>query len=977
MHVPIVQIHRFANRELASAIRELWEAGIENPEVRELLIEMIGAGKIGECADLALAVAMDDTAELRERREALEVLSQLNDAHIPDVVASMLTQQERWPEQLLKAGILSFFPNHLAIDQLGSLLVRTSESPLTVGELTWHWPALIAECAATPEYLDALSDKLIDLVMENAETVHAGWGYKSPRQHLVIALATICLRQLLAGCRDTELLRSSIAALRFAKNDEYISHKEAITGLQRELALLSDECRERLFWADVAFTQQFQPEADLWNRFYRSWHSSPLQFDAERDNTWVIRKLADKAARLNDRVLMLEIAIHARPIGQTDGMQYAYSLAPHVADCPELSEHLAKYLRPIKPNPEHVRMEKDAQKAEEQRKRRLAKDRASWITLWREVSSNPDTAFSGDRMENTAWNLWRAATRDGDTEVAGWNRPFIEKHFSKEIADRLRLTLMALWRKDRPTLRSERPEGKKDTYLMSWQMGLAAIYAESEDPDWARKLEHEEALVAARYALIELNRLPTWLSSLAIAHPVAIEAVFGIELAGDLVGAAKPGAYYRILQYLRHEPPLVVSLFVPQLLHWFDSLPPSQGGDAEFKASERLQWVIDLLLGLGDENVTAKIESKAREQLEAGLDAPLASVWLRVLLRLAPAAGVQILIKGLEGRETDEDCPGVMWISRLFGDRHEEEHFDLSAQTLPPELLLELARMAYTHVRPKDDISHEGAYSPSARDHAQRGRSLLLGVVLNLGGVEGWNIKQKLANDPLFADFRDRALLLAREKAAQEADNQVFDISDILDLYQANEAPPATRDELFELMLNRLDDQEDRLLQDDSPRELWATISDERIMRREIARALADAANGVYSVDQESVTADEKETDIRLRVAKYDLQGVIELKIGDQKFYSGRDLRDTLRNQLVQKYMAPENRRAGCLLVTVATGRAWQHPETDSKLDITGLRNMLQDEAAKIVAEMGWSLKLTARVLDLRPRLSIEKKEGR
>ena len=247
---------------------------------------------------------------------------------------------------------------------------------------------------------------------------------------------------------------------------------------------------------------------------------------------------------------------------------------------------------------------------------------------------------------------------------------------------------------------------------------------------------------------------------------------------------------------------------------------------------------------------------------------------------------------------------------------------------------------------------------------------------MNLGGVEGWNIKQKLANDPLFADFRDRALLLAREKAAQEADNQVFDISDIRDLYQTIEAPPATRDELFELMLDRLDDLEDRLLQDDSPRELWAVISDERIMRREIARVLGDRANGIYTVDQEGVTADEKETDIRLRVAKYDLRGVIELKIGDQKFYSGRDLRDTLRNQLVNKYMAPENRRAGCLLVTVARERNWQHPETEASLDINGLRSMLQDEAEKIVAELGWSLKLAAKVLDLRSRLSIEKKQG-
>lgn len=127
---------------------------------------------------------------------------------------------------------------------------------------------------------------------------------------------------------------------------------------------------------------------------------------------------------------------------------------------------------------------------------------------------------------------------------------------------------------------------------------------------------------------------------------------------------------------------------------------------------------------------------------------------------------------------------------------------------------------------------------------------------------------------------------------------------------------------------------------------------------------------GLANLLHPPVTADEKKTDIRLRVAKHDLQGVIELKLGDGR--TGRDLRDTLNNQVVIKYMAPENRRAGILLVTVAKERTWKHPETGASLDIDGLRRMLEDEADKIVTEMGWSLKLAAIVLDLRARLPKE-----
>lgn len=968
MHVPNIQIHRFSNQELAPTIRELWEAGIENPEVRELLIEIIGAGRICACGDLALAVAVNVGSEIRERRIALETLSQLEDPHIPAVIENMLSQPEKWPENLKKAGILCFFPKFLPIQQLASLLQNTSESRLTVGELGWYWPRLIAECAISSEYLDALREKLTSLVMAGAETIHSGWRFKTPKQHLVNALAAVCLRQVLEGCRKAELFHSSSASLRFSY-DEYVSAKEPVTELTRVLGSLPDPYREALFWADVAFTEGFQAEADSWSRLYRTLQHGPIQLNAQHDNVWVLKNLADQTFTLPERMVALELAIQFAD-KQADKEQYLRTLKPLVSDCQELSEHLGPYLQPLKINRKYERLEQQAKKAEEQRKRSAAKDFASWISLWREVFNNPDKAFGEEREEDTAWNLWRAATREGDTEVAGWNRPFIEKYFNKEVADRLRLTLMMLWRKDCPTLRSERPEEEKNTYLSRWQMGLAGIYAESEDLDWASKLSNEEALLATRYAPLALNRLPNWLPNLAVAHPLAVKTVLGTELASELSETVKQNQHFLILQQLQHETQSIIGLFCPQLSQWLDSQSPLGENEDRNSAEERLRKVVDLLLAYGSEELIAQVKRIAEEQLVPGLDAPFSSVWLPTLMRLSPAAGSYILIKGMEEYETRENSIGVRWVSLLFGDRHQECLIDLSAPGFTPELLFELLRLAYKHVRPDEDISHEGTYSPGPRDHAQRARSILLDAVLNLNGSEGWAIKEKLADDPLFTHFRDRALMLAKEKAAHEIDSRAYAIPDILDLYGLGEASPATSDELFEFMRNRLEDLEYSLLQDDSPRELWATISDEKVMRRAIARELKDKANGMYTVDQEGVTADEKETDIRLRVTKHDLEGVIELKLGDER--SGRDLRDTLKNQLVMKYMAPENRRVGFLLITVARERNWEHPETGVRLDINGLRNMLESEAKKLVNEMGWSIKLAVNVLNLCARLPKE-----
>ena len=273
-------------------------------------------------------------------------------------------------------------------------------------------------------------------------------------------------------------------------------------------------------------------------------------------------------------------------------------------------------------------------------------------------------------------------------------------------------------------------------------------------------------------------------------------------------------------------------------------------------------------------------------------------------------------------------------------------------------------------------MRQEGSFSPNARDHAERGRSNIVNALLSTTGAEGWAIKLKLAEDPLFADFQDRAWAIARERAAEEVDATAFAEADIVALDRYGELPPLTRDEMFALMADRLDDIDDALLRDDSPRAAWALVNDEKIMRQQIARELRTNANGAYTVDQEAVTADEKETDIRLRSTGSMHEAIIELKMGE-KDRSASDLKATIKDQLVVKYMAGENTRAGCLLITVKSARTWRHPETGAALNLTGLITMLNEEATRIEQEMGGSLRLIVRCLDLQPRLSTERAKSR
>jgi hypothetical protein len=345
------------------------------------------------------------------------------------------------------------------------------------------------------------------------------------------------------------------------------------------------------------------------------------------------------------------------------------------------------------------------------------------------------------------------------------------------------------------------------------------------------------------------------------------------------------------------------------------------------------------------------------------------------LLHLNAAVGVAALENGLEESSASKTGVGVKLFAELFHRDYSGVGVDLRAPGFRPPLLLQLLRFAYQHVRIGDDAVHEGSYSPDMRDNAEAGRNAVLRAFFSTTGPDGWAAKLEMAADPLFDHIKDRTIARAEERAAEEADDVALPESEFAILDKTGESPPATREAMFALMRDRLDDVDDLLLQDISPRELWAGITDEHVMRREVARALRDAGNQSYTIDQESVAADEKETDIRFRSTGSKQQATIELKLGDER--SGANLFDTIRDQLLTKYMAADECRAGCLLVTIARDREWDHPKTGMRIGFEELMAVLNEEAERASKELAGTAKLMAKGLDLRPRLGTERRHVR
>ncbi len=972
LHVPRIQVHRFASNELGTEILRAWKTGIENTEVRELLLEIIAAVPMHTGADIAYEVVLSKSAELEERIHALDALINLADPRLDEVTQAMVMDESIWTSRLLNSCIPRLFPDHISVERLSKLLARTIQKKNEVNWLNHQWIPLIAEKQISLDLLEALRHELMQLVSEGIKWEEHCRHIRSPRPHLAIPLAAICLRQMKTSQITPKVVESSVLALRLCKNDHRARDEDSVSELRQELANAPPHVRSMTFWASDAFNQRCrsgESKDDAWGRFFYAHESGVFCLNPQQDLSWVLANLADPTGPMAKRAVMLEAALYCIRHPVNEWRPAVQALKNHVLDAPELTAAIDDYLKPapVKAADRHFQIRDEKRKQQEER--REAKSRASWVLLYRQVANEPEKAFAPDQAEHTAWALWEAMRMsDHQHGSSSWNRDFVEKYFGKQAADQLRTAMCGTWRKERPTLRSERPASEENQFPMVWDMGLAAIAAEAEDVNWAAKLSADEAKLAARYAPIELNDFPPWLESLAKFHPQSVESVLWPEFASDLDEMATNKAHRMFLQSVFRTTKTVAGLFLPKLRLWLDiNHQRMRDGEDRVLVAERLRWVVEILLAHGTRQDREHISATAKNQLDTGANSELAHVWLPVLMQLNPALGTDMLVKQLNAVPPAVDGPGVRWVSRLFGERHSETDIGPRLSNFTPIQLLTLVRLTERHVNPKNDIKHDGVFTPATRDNAEYGRRALLNALLNAEGADAWHAKLELANDPLFADYHERLLMLSREKAAEELDTTVLSEKEVIAIDRTGEAPPITHDDMFALLMDRLDDIEELLLRDDSPRETWAGISLERVMRREIARVLHEASRNSYTVDQESATADEKETDIRLRATASTQQAVIELKLGDDR--SGRDLLETIQNQLVTRYMASETCRAGCLLVTVNRDRHWDHPDSSERLDVTGLETMLKTEAEKIASKMRHQIRLTVRVLDLRPRL--------
>lgn len=970
LEMPELQLERLASKPLQDVILDVWNVGIENSEVREILVKLIGAGRYRPCADLAVSIATDSATNERERFESLLALVALEDHRLDALIEAAVSLQLGWTTRIARWIALRLYPSHLSEDQLLRLLSNIQEETRRDDYFASSFARVVELADLDKSRLEALLPGVLTLTRSLLAVEDEEFVGRKGRLKASCILRALCIRLLKIGSGIPELVEASVLAHR-AAGEESVD-RERKTQLARLLNSLSDERRCQVFEADFACISQLNPDRAASSMFGRFVNLGPLSFSWNTDQVWILSALSQVSTHSEIRSLLLRLAVYLTPIDTKDRSSLK-TLSNAVKDSDQLMSELEQLVKSANPSPEMLEILEQQRKREERQKARVAADTKSWTDFWHELASRMALALAPGRLDNTIWKLWKVLRkRSHGGDEGRWDRAFLEQTLGVDATKALRRGLMVYWRGMTPTLRQERKDDQKNTYLMVWSIGLMGIYAEAEEVGWAKKLNAEEAELAVRYALLELNGLPEWLSALADAHAAVVERVVGAELEDELAGSGESTSWHSmLLQGLRYGHRTIGQLMLPRLLSWLMGPGRLLMQQPHRQADEsKIDQVISALLTHGDQSLRQWLRELATGQASAAGHGRYLFFWLPVLFRLSPVRGAGLLLPMLEMLPVERRGIAVQAIGSLFASHRVEGSTDWNKE-IPACMLLSMTRAFYRHVTPDTDYKHDGVYSPDFRDNAEDGRSYAYNALIKAQGPEAFNAKLALAEDPMFAYAKDRIVAMARERLAEETDVSIATMDELAGLFIGRELAPKSGTDMAHVLSDRLDDLQELMLRDTGPRAAWAMVADENSLRPAIAHELEIMANGAYTVDQEAVTADGKETDIRFR-ALSTYQATIELKIGE-KSRSGRELRNTIEDQLVKKYMAHSKARTGCLIVTVADPKKrWQHPDTGAMLDWQQLQLLLNEAAQLAQQRLGGDARVMARVLNLTPRLGTE-----
>jgi hypothetical protein len=475
-------------------------------------------------------------------------------------------------------------------------------------------------------------------------------------------------------------------------------------------------------------------------------------------------------------------------------------------------------------------------------------------------------------------------------------------------------------------------------------IGLTGLAMEAaDDHEWAKRISRDEAIIAARYSVCELNGFPTWLRQLRAELPDVVDEVIKGELRWELHEGAADKTFTHNLSALRYGDVDFRNHFQSFLFELLSDKDPVNEVVLDHTLSLMLEGHIDAIVGKQLADLAYIRFNQASVQSRK-------YTWLIALLSIDGFRGSEMLKEWIAGLPSPAERKETMVNFCAALTHHGEPRFGLAVRDYERiDVLSELLPFIYQFVRFEDDAYHQGSYSPDNRDRAERTRSHLLGVIANTPGRPSYDALMNLSKSVSYGFSKDRMDYLAKERAALDAEFEPLSGAAVAEFAVSAERQPRTEAELYELVLARLDelkiDIEDG---DESEAALLQKLTKETEVRTVIANRFRKSSRSLYTVGSEEEFADATRSDIRLNAPQVSAPVPIELKIADK--WTLAELSERLENQLIGQYM----RVSQCgvfLVVHNGTKKYWEHPLTKERLNFAKLIETLNRNAVELTGK--------------------------
>ena len=933
-----ISLERFGNADIANVVNELLDTFSGNPEAVEFLLQVVRAGKITQCAEKALDIALNQSTVKDLRRPAIDAVIDASAKHAKILAKEVVNQADKWAGRDLTRAMLRLFPKSMNIGQFVQCIEKKAGSWERLGSDSYLLENISLE-GMTPKKLREFLNGI--LAAAKARTKRSG-GWAESLTATLVAKALMPLLDSSNAPHKDEGILCAIEALGKYQGMGCSERYDVAKKISADWRIV-----HTLYW------RAFQQKCSI------GWVGSDmsgLSNNPELFRAFLLDLQTQSDTKKREEAFHI-IWLFWHPYGpEKSGVlaEIRAALAGDNAMLQQLDKRLEGAAKLQRQQEQRTKSHKERERKEKEQKEKELRESVGILQTMSsqlcdfdpEVEVPPDVVRALLYLQQWMRDNNEPTSIDkSDSDNCSYHWESMIPVFGKEVARCAHDGMMQFWRTYTPALISEVRGGRSswntDSRVSLGSLGLDMLH--QQQPDWTAKLTTDEAIRAARYATHSHNRFPEWFPVLVSKHQEAVDEVMRPEMEKDIRQFAD-NASPNILSAMLHNAETHGQSFALMALDILEA-NPAMGQNAR-------HYVARLLRSLKDGNPAERKIDFYRKRIAEIDDINERAFWLAEWMRVDASVALEELEHYLQDISNLDDARKFMinFCGGFGNETHGHNTQGLREVGIWGNvgLLLKMLRLTLAHVRYEDDNKHDGVYSPDTRDHAEHFRGALLNhLVTECSGKEAYRAMMKLSADTALDEHTRGVLRVYARRCAERETRAEFPFESPAEVtaFAKKHTPPFGQPGVFfQYVLSVLEELQDDLENGDFSNASLLVRGNEDAAQLWFADRLREKGKGLFTVACEEETIHGNKPDIRVRSVKGDCVVSIEMKIANN--WSFHQLQDALETQLPQ-YLRDPKARHGILLLVNKGGKEW---EILSRLaNFTKLTDVLGNQAKELV----------------------------